>query len=49
MTKRIFRSIFFTSLAVVVIVSAFVLFTLYRVNEKNAVEKLKTEAAYISG
>lgn len=49
MTKRIFRSIFFTSLAVVVIVSAFVLFTLYRINEKDAVEKLKTEAAYISG
>lgn len=49
MTKRIFRSIFFTSLAVVVTVSALVLFMLYRINEKDAVEKLKTEAAYIAG
>ncbi len=49
MTKRIFRSIFFSSLAAVVIVSAFVLFTLYRINEKDAVEALKTEAAHISG
>ncbi len=48
MTKRIFRSIFFTSLAAVVLVSAFVMVTLYRINERDAVEKLMAEAAYIS-
>lgn len=49
MTKSIFRSIFLTSLVAVVLISVFVMVTLYRINEKDAIVKLKTEAAYISG
>ena len=48
MTNRIFKSIFLTSLSAVVIVSAFVLLILYRINEMDAINKLETEAAYIS-
>lgn len=49
MTKRIFRSIFFTSLALTISISALVLYTLYEINERDAVEELRTEAAYIAG
>lgn len=49
MTKRIFRSIFSTSLAALILVSGFIVITLYRVYENDAVNELKSEAAHISG
>ena len=48
MTKRIFRSIFLTSLAALILVSGFIVITLYRIYETDAVNELKSEAAYIS-
>ncbi len=48
MVKRIFRSIFFTSLAAVILASVFITFILYEISESDAIQKLKTEAAYIS-
>lgn len=48
MTKRIFRSIFLTSLAALIFASAFIVITLYRIYETNAINELKIEAAYIS-
>ncbi|MDD2199873.1 MAG: hypothetical protein PHE08_09135, partial [Bacteroidales bacterium] len=48
MTKRIFRSIFLTSLAALIFASAFIVITLYRIYETDAINELKIEAAYIS-
>lgn len=48
MTKRIFRSIFLMSLAAVILVSSFVMVTLYRIYETDAMNKLINEAAFIS-
>lgn len=42
MTKRIFRSIFLTSLAAIILVSAFIIFTLYSAYENSARAELKT-------
>jgi two-component system phosphate regulon sensor histidine kinase PhoR len=47
-TKRIFRSIFLTSLAALIFASAFIVITLYRIYETDAINELKIEAAYIS-
>ena len=49
MTKRIFRSIFLTSLAAVVLVFALSILVLYNAYESNAVDGLKSEAAYMLG
>ncbi|NLL34719.1 MAG: PAS domain S-box protein [Clostridiales bacterium] len=48
MTKRIFRSIFLTSLAALILASGFIVLTLYKISETDAVNALKSEAAYIS-
>mgnify|MGYP001118475333 FL=1 len=48
MTKRIFRSIFLTSLAALILASGFNVLTLYKISETDAVNALKSEAAYIS-
>lgn len=48
MTKRIFRSIFLTSLAALILASGFIVLTLYKISETDAVNELKSEAAYIS-
>ncbi|NMA79582.1 MAG: hypothetical protein GX967_02920 [Clostridiales bacterium] len=48
MTKRIFRSIFLTSLAALVLASTFIIFILYRVYKTEAINKLEIEGAYIS-
>lgn len=48
MTKRVFRSIFLTSLAALILASAFIVITLYRIYETDAVNELKREAAHIS-
>jgi two-component system phosphate regulon sensor histidine kinase PhoR len=47
-TKRIFRSIFLTSLAALILASGFIVLTLYKISETDAVNALKSEAAYIS-
>jgi two-component system phosphate regulon sensor histidine kinase PhoR len=47
-TKRIFRSIFLTSLAALILASGFIVLTLYKISETDAVNELKSEAAYIS-
>lgn len=49
MTKRIFRSIFLTSLAGLILASGFIVITLYKIYETDAVNELKSEAAHISG
>lgn len=48
MTKRIFRSIFLTSLAALILASYLIVITLYKISETDAVNELKSEAAYIS-
>lgn len=48
MTKQIFRSIFLMSLAAVILVSSFMMVTLYRIYETDAMNKLIDEAAFIS-
>lgn len=48
MTTRIFRSIFLSSLATLILASAFIVVTLYRIYESDAVNKLRTEATYLS-
>lgn len=48
MTKQIFRSIFLMSLAAVILVSSFMMVTLYRIYETDAMNKLINEAAFIS-
>ena len=48
MTKRIFRSIFLTSLAALIIASSFIVITLYKTYETDALNELKSEASYIS-
>jgi two-component system phosphate regulon sensor histidine kinase PhoR len=47
-TKRIFRSIFLTSLAALILASYLIVITLYKISETDAVNELKSEAAYIS-
>jgi two-component system phosphate regulon sensor histidine kinase PhoR len=47
-TKRIFRSIFLTSLTALILASGFIVLTLYKISETDAVNALKSEAAYIS-
>jgi two-component system, OmpR family, phosphate regulon sensor histidine kinase PhoR len=47
MIKSIFRSIFITSLAAVILVSAFIILYLFRTFEASAMDDLKMEADYI--
>lgn len=49
MKKRIFRSIFLASFAVLMLVSGLVVITLYDTYESNARNDLKLEAGYING
>lgn len=44
MTNRIFKSILFTSLAAIMLVAVFIMFTLSSISETDAINKLKIEA-----